>query len=542
MPKTKYRWMPHLENAVPEAGQGKRISTYNIALEGWRRGLDLQFYGLVEEENKLKVRYSLSNKDRTHYFSLSMGDKISETAFDICNDKEQTKLYLSKYDVPVPQGKMFGSGTDDDKIVSFALSLGFPLVVKPTDGNAGKGVFSNIQSEKNLREILIHVRAELGFDNIIVEQYKEGEEFRIVVIGDKVIGAMNRRPANVVGDGKHSIRQLINIKNDDRLNNPHLTSRLIKKDREVEDVLNRAGYSINSVPTKGKRVYLRLKSNLSAGGEAVDVTEGLTDELKTIAINAGKAIPGLAHYGVDMIVDKKNNTGTILEVNARPGIGGHLFPVEGTPRDFAKYIIDYYFPETVDVERTNLYFDFDSILESLKSRSAEKVQLSKTPFGKLFGKKYIISGRVQKVGYRKWITRKAREYNLHGYTKNLNNGNVVVVVASPKEYAVNDFKEVCKEGPEKANVSKVIEKNWNKPVKIGFELITENNDQIETKNAEQEKVIKRLMEEKKEIAKERRYYKKRYKYIIGSRSWKLTYPIRYISAMLQNKQKPSKEN
>src|SRR5690625_2662826 len=102
----EYRWLPHLEGAVPSAGQGKRISTYTVSLEGWRRGLELKFYSVLEDGNKLKVRYSLSNGKKTHHFSLSMGDKVSKKAFDICADKELTKRYLRKNNVPVPEGKM----------------------------------------------------------------------------------------------------------------------------------------------------------------------------------------------------------------------------------------------------------------------------------------------------------------------------------------------------------------------------------------------------------------------------------------------------
>src|SRR5699024_5884788 len=190
----------------------------------------------------------------------------------------------------------------------------------------------------------------------------------------------------------HTIKELIDMKNDIRKMNPHLTSRLIKIDIEIETMLERAGYTIDSIPKVGELVYLREKSNLSQGGDAIDVTEQLTPELEKIAINAGKAIPGLAHYGVDMIVDDENDTGVILEVNARPGLGGHLFPIQGQPRDFAKKIIDYYFPETAHKNRSLLYFDFDSVIEPIVRRSASYVEVLPPPEGKLYGKKLVVSG------------------------------------------------------------------------------------------------------------------------------------------------------
>jgi D-alanine-D-alanine ligase-like ATP-grasp enzyme len=269
----KYRWMPHHEGAVPPAGQGKRISTYTVALEAWRRGLDLTFYSVFDEENLLKVRYAVENKGKVHHFSLSMGDKVTDKAFDICNNKEVTKQYLRKGNVPVPHGKMFDENSSDEEIVAYAEELGFPLVIKPTDGNAGKGVFANIQNIDAVRELVSYVRHELGYKEIIVENYVTGDEFRIYVIEDRVLGAMNRRPASIVGDGVHNVRQLIHNQNEIRKMNPHLTSRLIKIDREIEALLLREGYDFKSVPPKGERVFLREKSNLSTGGDAIDVTD-----------------------------------------------------------------------------------------------------------------------------------------------------------------------------------------------------------------------------------------------------------------------------
>ncbi|WP_373893900.1 acylphosphatase [Virgibacillus sp. CBA3643] len=539
MEDIKYRWLPHHEGAVPPAGQGKRISTYTVALEGWRRGLGLTFYSVFDDENHLKVRYSISSQDRTHYFTLSMGDKVSDEAFAVCEDKELTKQHLLKGNVPVPQGKMFEEHIDDEEIISSCANMRFPLVVKPTNGNAGKGVFANIQSLEDFRDIVSYIRHELNYPEIIVEDYIPGEEFRIVVIEDRVLGAMNRRPTSVVGDGIHSIKQLIYRKNQIRKMNPHLTSRLIKVDREVEDLLHRDGHTLKTVPEEGERVFLREKSNLSAGGDAIDVTDELTPELKNIAINAGKAIPGLAHYGVDMIVDKENNTGVILEVNARPGIGGHLFPMEGRSRDFAKDIIDYYFPETINSERSSLYFDFDSILDPIKKRTAENVEVSAVPpLGKLYGKKYIVTGKVQVVGYRAWIKRQALKRNLHGYTENLDDGTVVVVVAGINEQEVNKFKNICFKGPEKAEVTDVTEFIWDKPVKIGFEIRKKELSQQEVRQIEKDKErIERekakIEQEKEKIEKDRNRVSKKYSQVLNSRMWRYTAPVRRILDMVK---------
>lgn len=513
----EYRWLPHLEDAVPSAGQGKRISTYTVALEGWRRGLKLKFYSIFEDGNKLKVRYSLSSENKTHHFSLSMGDKVSEEAFEICNDKDLTKQYLHQHNVPVPMGEMFEEDVKEEDIIEYGLSLGFPLVVKPTDGNAGKGVFANITNEKDLREIVPYVRNELDFSNIIVEKYVAGEEFRIFVIEDKVLGAMNRRPANVIGDGVLTIRQLIEQKNKIRKINPHLTSRLIKIDKEVENLLEEKGYTLNTIPKKGELVYLREKSNLSTGGDAIDVTEQLTPQIEKIAIDAGKAIPGLKHFGVDMIVNDDRTTGVILEVNTRPGIGGHLFPGEGKPRDFAKDIIDYYFPETKDVERTNLYFDFDSVLEPIKSRTTRSVEVIQPPLEKLYGKKYIINGDFHRRKLRNFVRRQALKLYMHGFTEITEDNKVLLVAVSTEERNFIKFeRNLIKD----FNIENIEDAIWDKPVKMGFE--TRDNLNLTKKE------IQNLLSEKEQLERENDRLQKRYHQILTSRAWRATYPLRSL--------------
>lgn len=516
MEDNRDRWLPHLEGAVPTAAQGKRISTYTLALEGWRRGITLNFYSQYDKKNRQKIRYSLSYKGKKHHFSLSKGDKVTDEAFRICDNKDLTKKYLAKAGVPVPEGKRFKANIDDEEILNYAKALGYPLVLKPISGNGGKGVFANIKSEDILKDALPYVRQELKCPDVIIEQYIPFEkEFRIIVLEDRVLGAMNRIPANIIGDGVHSIRQLIQLKNEQRRKNPHLTNRLIKIDMEVQNLIKAAGYTLDSVLAEGEQLFLRVQSNLSNGGDSVDVTDRLTPELEEIAIRATKAIPGLAHSGVDMMVDEKNNTGVVIEVNSRPGLGGHLFPVKGQARDLAREFIDYYFPETKNMERTNLYFDFDSILEALTSRSASSVEVTRPPLGKLYGKKYIVSGKVQKVGYRKWIRREALKRNLHGYTENLEDGDVVVVVTSTSPDDVREFKSVCLQGPSKAEVKEVEVYDWNAPVKIGFEI-----------KRREPKQVQKLLEWKERIERDNIRITKKYTRILNSRTWRYTSFIR----------------
>lgn len=513
-------WLPHLENAVPREGQGKRISTYTVALEGWRRGLKLEFYGIIESGYKLKVKYSLSSKEKTHHFSLSMGDKVSDKAFKICDDKDLTKTYLEKGNVPIPKGKAFNKNDSVDNMLAYALNLGFPVVAKPTDGNAGKGVFANIPDIETLEKVLHHLKNDLNYENIIIERFVEGKEYRVFVIEDKVIGAIHRRPANIIGNGINTIRELIHEKNSERKLNPHLTSRLIKIDTEVERMVGLKGYNLNDIPKNDEVIYLREKSNLSAGGEAIDVTDKLTPVLKDISIRVGNAIPDLPHYGIDMIVNKEHTQGTVLEVNTRPGFGGHLFPGEGKARDLASEVIDYYFPETKNIERSNLYFDFDNILEPVKNRAAKKVIVNQVPLGKQYGRKYVLKTNINKKDLRSKIRKFALKNKMHGYTEFIDD-RLIIVLSGVDKVKLFQFKDFMYSEYSKEKLNFLQENDWNKPVMYGFE----NKREYKLTNSE----IKYNLKEKERLEKEVESINKKYTKVINSRSWKITYPIRVLT-------------
>lgn len=513
MSKTDFRWMPHHEGAVPKAGQGNRISTYTVALEGWRRGLNLKFYGHYDEDNNFNVRYSLSNETKTHHFQLSMGDAVTKKAFDICNNKEITKQYLKNAEipVPVPEGRVFYQDSTDEDITSFAKTMNFPIVFKPTDGNAGNGVFANIESLEELEEIIPYVREELEFKEVMIENYIPGREFRIFVIDDRVLGGMIRRPASVLGDGQHTIKELIHRANEIRMTNPHLTSRLIKVDLEIRSILKRKGYKLSTIPNDGERIFLREKSNLSKGGDAIDVTDRLTDNLKDIARNVGKAIPGLQHYGVDMIVDEDNDTGVILEVNTRPGFGGHLFPMEGTPRDFAKEIIDFYFPETENQGRSWLYFDFDSALEPILNNTTSTIEINTISPESLYGRKLTLSGDIISSRFHNRVKRLANRRKLNGYLQKQEDDTLVIVAAGTDPSEVQAFIDECSNDCKDVEITSIEVEEWNKPVKMSFEIRRRKTD---LNPVQLEREIEIL---NKEIVK-----------LKNSNSWKVTKPLRAI--------------
>ncbi|MCG7333029.1 acylphosphatase [Salinicoccus roseus] len=453
------------------------IDAYLLALEGWRRGLTLSFYSHETHRTDLEIigfdpigkLFSLSSQDKTHFFYRTRGDKVSNEAVGIGNDKMLTKQYLKNAGVPVPEGFAFTTDTPVDEVAGTAFKRRGPFVIKPVFGSLGKGVVTQIENEETFKKSLSYVQSAFDYTDFLVEQHVSGEDLRVYVVDDKVVAATTRIPANVKGNGNDTIEALIDAKNEVRRLNPHTSTRLIKVDDRLEQFLAGQGLSLASIPEEGQLVYLKGESNMSAGGDSVDVTDKLSPYLKEVAVNAVRAIPGLHHAGVDMIVEE--DAAVVIEINTTAGSALHVFPNHGLHRNIAKSIIDYYFPETMALKTSDkLYFNYRRILQQLRSNEIQQLEVTDAPLGTIHAKRYVISGKVQKVGYRIWAENTAIREGLHGYARNLKNGNVVVVVGGTDPEKVENFKELCYEGPKRARVKAVKEYVWDKRIRIGFSI------------------------------------------------------------------------
>lgn len=470
-----------LAKQMIRGARGFNLDTYVMALEGWRRGLSLTWYFNPAEVTDLKIigfyplgkTFSLRSEktNKIHYFYRSRGDKVANEAVDIVHNKHLAKSYFEKADIPTPKGIVFHKSLEHSEIIQKISELQYPLVVKPVFGSLGKGVVTNIKIESELLEGIEFIKeSHDDYDDIIVEEYYEGNEYRVYVVGDEVVAATKRIPAHVVGDGLHTITELIDKKNEQRKINPYLSKKLINVDDSLRSYVTKQNLSLEHIPKDGEMIRLKGQCNISAGGDPIDVTNDLSDEIKQTAIKAVKAIPGLSHAGVDVIVSQ--NEAVIIEVNATADISMHLFPLKGEARNVPEYIMDYYFPDTkgISKDRTRVYFDYSNINYVLRNKFAQELTLTNAPSGKLHTARYIVSGKVQKVGYRAWVKRQAISKGLHGYTRNLKNGKVVVVVGSHDKNEVENFKKVCSIGPSRAEVETIRKLDWNAPIKLGFEI------------------------------------------------------------------------
>ena len=268
-------------------------------------------------------------------------DRTGAIAEAIAQDKELTKKLLYAAGVPVPMGRV---ASDPDDAWAAALEIGLPVVVKPKDGNQGKGVTVNVTTRQQL-DAGFAAAAEFR-DDILIERYLPGNDFRLLVIGNRLIAAARRDPPIVVGDGVKTVRELVDQVNlDPRRGNGHATSLTkIRFDDIALESLARQGYQADSVPPKGQRVILRNNANLSTGGAATDVTDDVHPEVAARAIAAAHMV-GLDICGVDLVCDSvlkpiEEQNGGIVEVNAAPGLRMHLSPSFGKGRPVGEAIVD----------------------------------------------------------------------------------------------------------------------------------------------------------------------------------------------------------
>lgn len=315
------------------------VSTSAIIKEAKKRGIPVSF---VNNGELVRLGYGKYQKS----ILATLYEGTSSIAVDVACNKELTKALLDEVSIPVPKGK---SVSDIEEAILVANEIGYPVVVKPKNGNKGKFVFINVKGEDGLKDAFVQA---VTFDGkVIIEKYIEGKDYRILVVDGKVVAAAEKVPAHVIGDGQHSVQELIDIenRNEHRGEDHEKPLTKIKIDENVENVLAKQGMSLSHVPEVSKTAWLRENANLSTGGQAYDCTDVIHPENREIFAAAAKTI-GLDIAGIDVVaqdISKPMNTsgGAIIEVNAAPGIRMHLNPSKGIKRDVVSPILEMMFPE-----------------------------------------------------------------------------------------------------------------------------------------------------------------------------------------------------
>ena len=269
-------------------------------------------------------------------------------AVELACDKEGTKTILKDGGIPVPRGTVIQYL--DELPAAIEEVGGFPIVIKPLDGNHGRGISIDVKTQQEAEEAYDLASAASKTRSVIVERYYKGSDHRILVINGKVAAVAERIPAHVVGDGRSTVEELIEITNQDPNRGDGHANVLTKItiDKTALNVLEKQGYELTSILPQGAIAYLRATANLSTGGIAVDRTDEIHPENVWIAQRVAKLI-GLDIAGIDVVTEDirkplKEVDGVIVEVNAAPGFRMHVAPSRGLPRNIAAPVIDMLFP------------------------------------------------------------------------------------------------------------------------------------------------------------------------------------------------------
>ena len=333
----KYKEEAYMSRFNLKGFEDMELSTQILMKEAIKRGI--KFEVLDKEDNFI----ALEKNGKLEYIKQSTKTSLDNYATVLAmNNKVVTKKILNRKGIRVPKGEEFTNIDEGSRRIEKYVNL--PVVIKPKSTNFGLGIsiFPNGGSKEDLDKAL-----EFAFskdDTVLIEEFIKGKEFRFLVIGDKVSGILHRVPANVKGDGKHTIEELIKIKNQDTLRGKGYKTPLekIAIDTSALLYLKNQNRDINTVLDKGEIIFLRENSNISTGGDSIDFTDIIPNRFKEIAIKSAKAI-GAKICGVDMVIENYNDENSnygIIELNFNPAIHIHSYPYEGTERNVAKDILN----------------------------------------------------------------------------------------------------------------------------------------------------------------------------------------------------------
>lgn len=313
-------------------------STSSIVEEAEKRGIPwirLNKYSLCQlgyGENQKRIQATVTNE-------------TSNIGVEIACDKEDTKYLLDQAEVPVPRGDII---TRESSLKEACEYVGFPLVVKPIDGNHGRGITVNIQNYEDAL-VAFHEAKEVS-RRVIIEKYITGKDYRLLVINNKLVAGALRTPAHVIGDGKSTIRELVDKVNEDPRRGYGHEKVLTQIDINTltKSIIEAKGYTEDSIIPEGEMLILKDTANLSTGGTAEDITDIIHPTNIAMAERISKIIDldicGIDIMTTDISQPLRETGGAVLEVNAGPGFRMHLAPTTGLPRNVAAPVIDKLFP------------------------------------------------------------------------------------------------------------------------------------------------------------------------------------------------------
>ena len=278
-----------------------------------------------------------------HYVQAAMTDRTNAISVELAQDKEETKARLELHGIPVPKGKVVYSLKE---ALHAADELGRPVVVKPVNGHQGEAVTLEVSTRQEMKTAFDAARELCSA--VLIEETYAGLNYRVLIVGGRMVAASERVLPHVIGDGANSIRDLVAHENRNPLRGDGHEKPLtkIKVDAEVITHLQHAGMSLDTIPARHQRVTLSNRSNLSTGATAHDVTDKVHPSIARMCERAARLI-GLDVCGVDLVIPDiatPITSGGLIEINASPGFRMHHYPSVGMPRDVGQAVVDALFP------------------------------------------------------------------------------------------------------------------------------------------------------------------------------------------------------
>ncbi|MGP9592852.1 ATP-grasp domain-containing protein [Halomonas sp. AOP42-C2-25] len=398
---------------------GKEIVEYSdyrelkLLKKNGTKGFLFYYYALGYGLSATRLsKFSLVTEDKHRnnmLFSWSTSQLSSIVSHAFCVDKEATRQILNEQGLPVPAGRAF-EPKDITSALEYAELIGYPVVCKPLNGSKGEGVVVNIKKKEELLAAIKTLERSVYKDSdFIVEKYIKGKDYRIVVVGNEVKGALCRELASVTGDGIHSTAELMLAKHAWRMKNPHFIERsaFIEEDSAFGNI-NDFSIDLLRVPELNEHVVFGTSCNLSQGADSVDVLDELHPSIKEAAVKATEAIPGLRYCGVDILIedhtkDIASQSAAIIELNAKAAIGNCEYPMFGKPREVVKSIF------------TTVAEDFGIDIPKVFNEGSCKVVCE-------------VKGSIDKKEYIRWAYRSARQLGVDLKIKELNSPKIHIEI------------------------------------------------------------------------------------------------------------------
>ena len=328
---------------------------YLISLSTRAVLVEAEKYGITWEEVVGTRVFRLNYNGQVRHFYAQVPPNVSAVGFNSCLDKAVTRAFLQQDGISTTKGFHITKKDDVAYWEEVFHALQKPIVVKPTHGNQGRSVFMNLTELAEYKEA---VKESFTFSNepssgVLAEETVQGTEYRILATNEKVIGILNRIPANVIGDGQQTIQQLIDQKNSDPRRGTDVTEDplvRIKIDQHVLKHLQDQQLTLDSVPAANQQIFLRQNSNISTGGDSMDATDIAHPSVKEIALKVMQAIPDLGFAGIDFMTKditapQSGDSYAIIEVNGSPALCIHDYPYQGKNRHAARQFLFLIYPE-----------------------------------------------------------------------------------------------------------------------------------------------------------------------------------------------------